>query len=214
MKTILILTAVEAEREAVLRGLGEDSRFKVAAAGVGAAAVAAYTGARLALPHHYELVIVAGIAGGFTDRAAIGTLVVADRIIAADLGAASPDGFLSLDELGFGSSSAAADTGRSSQLAAALHEAGLTVVLGPVLTVSTVTGTAEGAAELKRRVPDAAAEAMEGYGIAIAARNAGLPVIELRAISNQVGPRDREAWRIKEALSALTAASSILREVI
>ncbi|MBJ6362734.1 futalosine hydrolase [Paenibacillus sp. GCM10012307] len=214
MKTILVLTAVEAEREAVMRGLGEDSRFEVAAAGVGAAAAAASAAARLAVPHHYELVVAAGIAGGFTDRAAVGTLVVADHIVAADLGAASMDGFLSLDELGFGSSSAKTDIVLSPQLASAIGEAGLTCALGPVLTVSTATGTAEGAAELKRRVPNAAAEAMEGYGIAVAAKNAGLPVLELRAISNQVGPRNREAWRIKDALDALSAASSILREVL
>ncbi|MEC0208927.1 futalosine hydrolase, partial [Paenibacillus ehimensis] len=47
-----------------------------------------------------------------------------------------------------------------------------------------------------------------------AARDRGLPVLELRAISNAVGPRDREAWRIKEALDALEAAGAILLEVL
>lgn len=52
----------------------------------------------------YDLVINAGIAGGFPDRAEVGSLVIAEEIVCADLGAESPEGFLSLDELGFGSS--------------------------------------------------------------------------------------------------------------
>ena len=37
-----------------------------------------------------------------------------------------------------------------------------------------------------------------------------LPFAELRTISNTVGPRDRGAWRIKDALEALTKASQML----
>jgi futalosine hydrolase len=55
---------------------------------------------------------------------------------------------------------------------------------------------------------------MEGYGAAVAARSCGLPALEIRAVSNPVGPRDRAAWRIKEALDALTAASKVLAEVL
>jgi futalosine hydrolase len=76
-----------------------------------------------------------------------------------------------------------------------------------------VTGTAETAAEMAARVPGAAAEAMEGFGVAYAATDRGLPVAELRAVSNAVGPRDRSAWRIKDALNALEAAANILAEV-
>ncbi|NUP35711.1 MAG: futalosine hydrolase, partial [Streptomyces sp.] len=79
-------------------------------------------------------------------------------------------------------------------------------VRGAVLTVSTVTGSAERATELRRRHPGAAAEAMEGFGVAEAAAAHGVPVLELRAISNAVGPRDRAAWRIGEALDALAGA--------
>jgi len=83
-----------------------------------------------------------------------------------------------------------------------------------VLTVSTVTGTAASAAELASRVPGATAEAMEGYGVGSAANDRGLPVLEIRAISNVVGPRDRSAWQIKAALDALEAASAVLTEVL
>ncbi|MFT9846721.1 futalosine hydrolase [Aneurinibacillus sp. REN35] len=210
---VLVVTSVAAEREAVLRGLTNAEGFDVLVAGVGPAAAAASTAIALA-SDIYALVINVGIAGGFVGRADVGSLVVADEIVAADLGAQTPDGFISVDELGFGSARVPVDLVLAKQLAAVLNEAGLLVTTGAVLSVSTVTGTAATAAELSARIPGAAAEAMEGYGVAIAAQQSGVPVLELRAISNPVGPRDRTAWRMKEALQALQTASSLLPEVV
>jgi len=218
-RRILVMTAVDAERDAVLRGLRGDDRFEVALAGVGPAAAAVRTAAKLAeaasAPHSgYGLVISAGIGGGFVGIASIGSLVISSRIVAADLGAETPDGFMLLDELGFGSAIVEADLGLAQQLCQAMTTAGLTACVGPVLTVSTVTGTAETAAERAARIEGAAAEGMEGFGVATAARHWDLPVLEIRAISNPVGPRNRAAWRIKDALEAIEAASSIWPEVL
>ncbi|WP_188993782.1 futalosine hydrolase [Paenibacillus nasutitermitis] len=210
---VLIVASVDAEKEAVLRGLGADNRFQVIAGGVGAAAAAA--SAASALAHsRYDLVICAGIAGGFKDRAETGSIVVASEIIAADLGAETPEGFLSVDELGFGSCRVPVHQGLTAALTEAIRSAGIKVIAGPVLTVSTATGTAETAELLEERIPGAAAEAMEGYGIGTAASQRGIPVLEIRAISNSVGPRDRDAWRIGDALKALEEASAILSEVL
>ena len=203
---LLVVTAVEAERLAVARGLARGG-VEVLAAGVGMAAAAASTARALATaPHPYDLVLSAGIAGGFDGRADLGATVLAARDVAADLGADSPDGFLSIDELGFGSSTVEVDADALARLRRALPDA----TVGDVLTVSTVTGTAERVAALRSRHPDAVAEAMEGFGVATAAALAGVPFAELRTISNPVGPRDRGAWRIREALDALGAAAARL----
>ncbi len=71
--------------------------------------------------------------------------------------------------------------------------------------MSTVTGRASTAQALLERFPDAVAEAMEGAGVAAAASGAGVQFGEVRAISNIVGPRDRDAWRIPQALAALSS---------
>lgn len=210
---VLVMTSVAAERDAVLRGLTSSDRFDVLIAGVGIAAAAASTATALAT-NDYDLVVSAGIAGGFSGRAEVGSLVVASEIVAADLGAQTSEGFLSLDELGFGSTRIPVDTTLTTSITETLQASGLSVTTGPVLTVSTVTGTAATALELAVRVPNATAEAMEGYGVATAAMQRGLPVLEIRAISNPVGPRDRSAWRIKEALAALEQASTRLSEVL
>jgi len=208
---VLIVTSVSAEKEAVLRGLNSDSRFEVLVAGVGSV-VAAVNTSRALSSAEYSLVICAGIGGGFSGKAEVGSLVVATQIVAADLGAETSEGFCSLDELGFGFTLIQIDTNLVDLVTQALQEAKLPVNTGPVLTVSTVTGSAASAVELASRVPGATAEAMEGFGVSFAALDHGVPVLEIRAISNRVGPRDRSAWRIKEALDVLEAACSVLTE--
>jgi nucleoside phosphorylase len=49
-------------------------------------------------------------------------------------------------------------------------------------------------------------EAMEGFGVLRAAELAGVPALELRAVSNAPGEADRARWRIPDALAALEAA--------
>ncbi|MFY1635736.1 futalosine hydrolase [Solwaraspora sp. WMMB335] len=210
---ILVVTAVDAEATAVRHGLvpaAGGRMVEVAVVGVGSAAAAAGTSRQLALAastgRPYHAVISAGIGGGFPGRVEVGQTVLATRCVAADLGAESPDGFLSLDELGFGSATAPVDRDLTAWLRAALPAA----TTGAVLTMNTVTGTAASAAALAARHPDAVAEAMEGYGVACAAGLAGLPFAELRTISNAVGPRDRSGWRIPAALAALTTALTTL----
>ncbi len=210
---VLIMTAVSAERDAVLRGLHSDSRFDVLVAGVGSV-VAAVNTAKVLATSQYSLVISVGIGGGFPGRAEVGSLVVANKIVVADLGAETPEGFRSVEELGFGFTQIQIDASLVDRVTRALIAAEIPVNIGTVLTVSTVTGTAARAVNLAARIPGATAEAMEGYGIGFAALDRGVPVLEIRAVSNMVGPRDRSAWRIKEALDVLEAASSVLTEVL
>ncbi|MGW2651215.1 futalosine hydrolase [Streptomyces sp. NPDC001393] len=218
VRRVLVATAVPAERDAVARAFAspvEEIRLPGARltrtadswdlldAGVGpalaaASVSAALTAARLA-GTPYDLVVSAGIGGGFQPGAPIGSLVVADRITVADLGAETADGFVPVTELGFGTIT---HHPPGPLVRVACQATGAPA--GTVLTVSTVTGTAARAAELRARHPRALAEGMEGFGVAQAATVHGTPVLEIRAVSNPVGPRDRAAWRIGDALDALT----------
>lgn len=233
---VLVVTAVEAERaafESGLSGLSDELRAActVMAGGVGAAAVAAATAEALARAEgagvsadagtgvsadagtevgaRYDVVVSAGIGGAFPQAARLGDLLVAERIVAADLGAETADGFLSVEELGFGTAAFAAAALDSLKFGAGIERE---VVRGDVLTVNTATGSSESADRLRTRYPAAIGEAMEGYGVAAAAARFGLPVAEVRAVSNLIGPRDRSAWRIGEALATLTAAAAPIVE--
>ncbi|MFF7492550.1 futalosine hydrolase [Streptomyces rubiginosohelvolus] len=221
---VLVVTAVPVERDAVTRAFGGPEEclalpgaelhrrgaFDVLAGGAGPAAAAAATafalasgapasGASASAP--YALVVSAGIGGAFTPVTPLGSLIVADGIVAADLGAETADGFLPVTALGFGRDRFTPPPALVREVAAATGAAA-----GPVLTVSTVTGSAERAGALLAAHPGALAEAMEGFGVAEAAARADVPVLEVRAVSNAVGPRDRDAWRIGDALAALTDA--------
>ncbi|MCQ6244989.1 futalosine hydrolase [Streptomyces malaysiensis] len=250
---VLIVTAVPAERDAVVRGIavtapevaelpvpggvihrlspvpptGRPLTVDVLAAGVGPAAAAAGTAAALTAAAvartPYDLAVSAGIGGGFTTTPPTtaaptspapttprpGSVVVADAIVAADLGAETPDGFAAVTDLGFGT----VEHLPPAPLVAAVAEA-TDAVRGTVLTVSTVTGSAERAAELLRRHPHAVAEAMEGFGVAEAAAAQAVPALEVRTVSNAVGPRDRAAWRIREAMEALTSAFATIAPLL
>lgn len=221
---VLVVTAVPAERDAVTRAFGGPAQvrevpgaevhragpFDVLAGGVGpAAAAAAAAFALAAAPEPYGLVVSAGIGGGFAPAAPVGSLVVATGIVAADLGAETPDGFVPVTGLGFGRDAFVPPEALVREVAAATGAAP-----GPVLTVSTVTGSAARTAALLAAHPGAVAEAMEGFGVAEAADRLGVPVLELRAVSNPVGPRDRDAWRIGEALAALTEAFGKIAPVV
>jgi futalosine hydrolase len=193
VRDLLVVTAVDAERDAIAAGWPGE----VVAVGVGTAAAAAGT-ARLLATGDYRAVISAGIAGGL--GVAPGGVVLGTASVAADLGADSPDGFIPLSVLGFGADRLAVDD----KLLAALRAVLPGAVEGPILTVATVTGTADGLRAVEGRHPDAVAEGMEGFGVATAAAGAGVPFAEVRTISNPVGPRDRGAWRIGAALAALS----------
>ncbi|MFF4862274.1 futalosine hydrolase [Streptomyces sp. NPDC001231] len=230
---VLVATAVPAERDAVARAFAGPvceeplsalpgatlhrvpgpPAVDLIAAGVGPALAAATTASALAVAAlagaPYDLVVSAGIAGGFAPHAPVGSLVVADGITAADLGAETGDGFLPVTELGFGTV-----THRPPEALVRAIAAAASARTGTVLTVSTVTGTAARADALRARHPRALAEAMEGFGVAEAAAAHRVPVLEVRAVSNPVGPRDRAAWRIGDALTALTEGFGKLAPVL
>jgi futalosine hydrolase len=182
---VLVATAVAAEQAAC-----ENAAADVRAVGVGPAAAAAGTAALLA-HHDYDVVICAGIAGGLNGTE-VGQVVVADQIVFA----------------GFGDERYPVDAELARQLARRTEG-----VLGTVLTVTTVTGTEDTLATLRRRHPDARAEAMEGAGVAAAAARFGVPYAELRSISNVVGPRDRISWQIDAALSTLGRAVAAIGDL-
>ena len=221
MSRILVVTAVDAERDAVTRLLSAEpgavgrydasltltkaGEVTVVAGGIGMAAAAAATATALALGP-YDVVLSMGIGGGFDGRAATGDVVVATDVLACDLGADSPDGFQTFGELGL------VDTGIATGGPVDDVAGRLGARTGRILTVSTVTGTDDRALELAARW-DPVAEGMEGWGVWSTTR--AYPDVvpyEIRTISNRVGRRDRPSWDIAGALAALSHVAATLFE--
>lgn len=53
-------------------------------------------------------------------------------------------------------------------------------------------------------------EAMEGFGVLRAAQLAGVPAIEVRAISNEIEEDDRARWHFAAAFAAITGCTPLL----
>lgn len=77
------------------------------------------------------------------------------------------------------------------------------------LTVSGVSGTPDRAAGLERDFK-ADVENMEGFALAYGCARAGVPFLELRAVSNRVGARPPEDWDADLALERLGMACAAL----
>ncbi len=83
--------------------------------------------------------------------------------------------------------------------------AAVCAALGEARTLPIHTSAAVGGAV--RAVPQGPlVEAMEGFGVLRAAALAGVPAVEVRAVSNTVGQDDRSRWDVAAALAALEDA--------
>ena len=78
------------------------------------------------------------------------------------------------------------------------------------LTVNKVHGAAPSIAKIKTKY-EVDIETMEGAAFFLAARMSQTPFMAIRALSNYVEPRNREAWKLKEAIEQLNA---VLKEMV
>jgi futalosine hydrolase len=82
---------------------------------------------------------------------------------------------------------------------------------GLLLTCCAASTDSRDADARRNRFPQAAAEDMEGFGVALACTLAGVPLQIVRGISNQVGDRNHANWQIEPAL---TSAADLAKELI
>lgn len=197
---ILVVAATHAETSILAEHfqLGNDEftenqQFDLLITGVGMTATAFALGQRLS--KHYELVLNLGIAGTFDRNLQLGTLlnIVSDRFY--ELGAEDHDQFISIDELGFGKSTFEA-------LQPGSHPDVDTLRKVPGITVNRVHGNAESISALLKKIQPVV-ESMEGAAIFYCCQQAGIPCLQIRAISNYVEPRNRKNWQIGIAIKNL-----------
>lgn len=146
-------------------------------------------------------VISCGIGGAYPGSSlSAGEVVCAESETYGDLGANSPTGFLDMRAIGFPVIDGPDPFYNCLPLD--LFPARRRV---PFVTCTACTGTDADARELVDRT-GGVVESMEGAAIVHVARLMGVPVGEVRGISNTVGNRERSAWRIPEAAAAARAS--------
>ncbi len=170
--------------------------------GIGSAFTAMYL-SHIYHQNKYNIAIQAGICGSFNKSLAPGSICQVSSECFSDLGAEDKEQFLDIFDLqlmnrneqpffdGF-----LLNTNRfeSSFLQSIQRVKGI--------TVNTVHGKASSIEKIKKRLqPDV--ESMEGAAFFLTSLYAGIPFIEIRAVSNFVSTRDRNAWKTKKAIQRL-----------
>lgn len=159
--------------------------------GVGPVEAAVATARTLAL-HRFDAVLHVGLAGG--RDLAIGSVVVGTEAVYRDLSAEWPV----VDRV-------TPDAGLVECIRRALPAASA----APIHTSAAVGGSRDIAS------PGPLVEAMEGFGVLRAAERAGVPAVEVRVVSNEIGEEDRSRWQLGVALDALEdALPTILRALL
>ncbi|MEZ5980191.1 MAG: futalosine hydrolase [Planctomycetota bacterium] len=207
---VLVPTAFEREKlERELRALGADGQ-EIATCGFGPIAAAARTQhlVRTASP---ERVVLVGIAGTFDrDAFPIGTATAFARATCTGVGAHGARGFLGPRELGFAQLDAD-EHGRAVFDEVALARPEGLPCLDVVLCAPTASADPAEARSRAALEPPPAAEDMESFAAAIAARLSGVPCAVLRGASNDVGDRDVRSWRVDEAIASV---ARLLRDAL
>lgn len=149
----------------------------------------------------FDLAINAGIAGAFDKKMKLGEVVHVVRERFGDLGVEEADGtFTSIHELNL--IEAYEPPFRNGEL---LNPSAMAFDFLPKcsgLTVNKVHGSAGSILAIRQKYP-ADVESMEGAAFFYACLTAKQPFLEIRAISNYVEPRNREAWNLPLAIDNL-----------
>jgi futalosine hydrolase len=197
---LLIGTATKLEGSLLRERLATDGSVAIVTMGVGP--VNAAHAVTLAIARSRpSAIIVCGIGGAYPGSGlAIGEVACAGTECYGDLGATSPSGFLDMRALGF--PIVAGPPPIYNELPMQVFPSSTRVRF---VTMSSCTGTAAAARAIEART-GGAVENMEGAAVAHVAAIHGIPIGELRGISNMVTDRDTGAWRIKEAATAAQEA--------
>lgn len=201
---ILIVAATEAEIEPLVTKLGAE--LEVLVTGVGMTATAFALGRDLA-NRRCDLAINLGIAGSFDRTIDLGSVLEVSEDTLAELGAEDDEAFLSLPALGFGEATFT-PTVHLKDLAGAPR-----LPLAKAITVNTVHGNLASIAKIESRLAPQI-ETMEGAAFFYACRQAGVPCLQIRAISNYVEKRNRNGWKIGPAIANLNRMAISLAETL
>jgi futalosine hydrolase len=184
-------------------------KLQICVTGVGMLATA-WQLSQLFVRHQPAFCINAGIAGALDPALKIGDVVNVGSEILADLGVEDAAGrFIDLFELGFSAKDNFPFVAGRLQNPEAANSQFLPLVQG--ITVNKAHGAAGSIAKIREKYPEAQVESMEGAAFFFACLHAGLPFVELRAISNYVEPRNREGWDLPLAIQNL---NRVLQEML
>ena len=152
--------------------------------------------------HKPDLVIQAGIAGCFDKNLALGSVVVIDKEYIADLGVSENNDWKDVFDMKLVDTNEFpfADKQLINPHLDKLNVLNTKPVMG--ITVNNIS-TDKNRIEQYLEKYHPVIESMEGAALHYVCLQLKVPFIQIRSISNMVGERDKQNWKIKEAISNL-----------
>jgi futalosine hydrolase len=151
---------------------------------------------------HFDLALLAGIAGSFDANLALASVVQVGAEYMGDLGAEDHDKFLDVFELGLGNKNEFPFKDGALVAPNFQRKDLLTLPLINGITVNTVSGS-NNTIQKRAKHFKCSVESMEGAAFHYTCLMEHIPFAQVRSISNYVEPRDKSKWKIKEAITAL-----------
>ncbi|WP_143774210.1 futalosine hydrolase [Niastella vici] len=203
---ILLTAATNFEIQPTINYLAERdcligrNRFDVLITGIGTMSTA-YWLTRTILNRRPDMLIQAGVGGSYDTAFPPGSLVLVNEEVTGDLGVEENNEFKDIFDMGLPQITTPY-TGKSlvNNNSALLRQYNLPMV--KAVTINEITTRRERIGQLQQKYQPVV-ESMEGAAFHYIALSEKIPYIQLRAISNMVGERDKSKWKMKEAIQLL-----------
>tara|TARA_R110002072_G_scaffold155657_2_gene306009 strand:- start:21291 stop:21977 length:687 start_codon:yes stop_codon:yes gene_type:complete len=219
MTELLILVPTPTEQSflgPLLRPSVQEAGGTLQLCGFGPVSAAART-SQLVAEHRPARIILVGIAGAIGSSLSVGSATTFNEVACCGIGAGSGQDFQSASDLGWKQWDPGDDVAEPRLVIGDKLPLLRTRIEGDseeprkrqLLTCCSASGCPEDVALKSRHFPNAVAEDMEAFGVAMAASLLNVPVQVVRGISNEAGDRRLSQWKIKESLE--NAAELVLR---
>jgi futalosine hydrolase len=155
-----------------------------------------------ALQHKPRLIIQAGIAGSLDTSLSLGDVVVVKRECLGDTGVQERGEWKDVFDMGFQQADELPFTNKYiiNEWLSTYNMLQLPEVTG--ITINQITTHTDTIQMLQAKY-GAQVESMEGASLHYVCKLFNIPFVQIRAISNYVGERDKRKWKIKEAVANL-----------
>lgn len=192
---ILIVVATAQEIEPSLEWL-QGHGIDTLVTGVGMLSTV-YTLTKKLQSEQYDVVINVGVGGILDQNLRLGEVYRITQDEVFQFGAEDRNRFIPIEELGFGRSVF------SERLPNVSIHHSIPIKIAQGITVNAVHGSEDSIRYLRQNYPDNLVESMEGAAVFFVSGCEQLPVLQFRAISNYIEPRNREAWEMGLAIRNL-----------
>ena len=151
-----------------------------------------------------DLIIQAGIAGAFHKDISLGSVYVVENEYFGDLGVEEDHHFFDLFDKKFIVPNTHPFSKIALQNLSIKQYNPIDLPVTNAITVNEITTRPERIEQLKKKYP-ASLESMEGAALHYLALQMDIPFIQIRAVSNYVGERNKANWKIPLAIANLNA---------